>query len=155
MPCGHFWGRTSENSSSPKVSECGVVGPRADAGERHSEPSPRSPRRSAGCSFRTAAKATRTASTSPLSPPKSSGRGAQGPPRSSAPKQTERRLARVPCRRVAQGRTPDGVLIEGGTVRRRVSAMSLSPHGGWLNTVGASENTLQANFAERSFHALG
>jgi hypothetical protein len=38
--------------------------------------------------------------------------------------------------------------MEGGTVRRLVSAMSLSPHGVWLNTVAASENTLQANFVE-------
>src|SRR5215216_6140232 len=81
-----------------------VGGPRADAGERYSGPSPRrSPRRSSGCSLRTAAKATRTASTSPLSPPKSSGLGAQGPPRPSPPKPLEQLLARVPCRRVARG----------------------------------------------------
>src|SRR5215208_6565294 len=36
----------------------------------------------------------------------------------------------------------------GGTVRRLVSGMSLSPHGGSLNTVASSENSLQANFED-------
>src|SRR5215217_9657669 len=49
------------------------------------------------------------------------------------------------------GRSSNG----GGTVRRRVSGMSLSHMGGSLNTVAACENSVMANFAEFLFHALG
>jgi len=45
--------------------------------------------------------------------------------------------------------------MEGGTVRRRVSGMSLSPRGESLNTVPISENSRQAKFAEFFFYALG
>ena len=43
----------------------------------------------------------------------------------------------------------------GATVRRLVSATYLSPHGGSLNTVAASENTLQANFYEKALFVKG
>src|SRR5215216_5403964 len=42
----------------------------------------------------------------------------------------------------------------GPTVRRLVSGMSLSPHGGSLNTVAACENSVPANFAEPPFGEL-
>jgi hypothetical protein len=51
----------------------------------------------------------------------------------------------------AAGRRSNG----GGTVRRLVSAKSHSPHRGWLNTVGTSENSVIAKFAEFIFHTLG
>jgi hypothetical protein len=57
---------------------------------------------------------------------------------------------------VANTRKNAGRRFMGGpTVRRLLSAMSLSPHGGSLNTGAASQDSVNAKFAEFPFHALG